>query len=132
MLKNYFKSAIRSLQKSKLFATVNILGLSLSMSVCMVALLQIKDAFNYDTFHPFPKRSYRIITDITAENGIKERWATAPLPLAEKLITEYPFVEKTVHVFPPMDEELSYNEKKIHQKVSFTEPSFLIYINCRR
>lgn len=124
MLKNYFKSAIRSLQKSKLFATVNILGLSLSMSVCMVALLQIKDAFNYDTFHPFPKRSFRIITDITAENGIKERWATAPLPLAEKLITEYPFIEKTVHVFPPMDEELSYNEKKIHQKVSFTEPSF--------
>ncbi len=124
MLKNYFKSAIRSLQKSKLFATVNILGLSLSMSVCMVALLQIKDAFNYDTFHPFPKRSYRIITDITAENGIKERWATAPLPLAEKLTTDYPFIEKTVHVFQPMDDELSYNEKKIHQKVSFTEPSF--------
>jgi putative ABC transport system permease protein len=124
MLKNYLKSAIRSLQKSKLFAAVNILGLSLSMSVCMVALLQIKDAFNYDTFHPFPKRSYRIITDITAENGMKERWATSPLPLAEKLITEYPFIEKTVHVFPPVDEELSYNEKKIHQKISFTESSF--------
>ncbi|MEO6000572.1 MAG: hypothetical protein ABIQ00_28165, partial [Chitinophagaceae bacterium] len=62
MLKNYFKTTIRSLKKSKLFAAINILGLSLSMSVCLVALLQIKDAYNYDAFHPFPKRSYRIIT----------------------------------------------------------------------
>ncbi|MEO6001108.1 MAG: ABC transporter permease, partial [Chitinophagaceae bacterium] len=103
---------------------INILGLSLSMSVCLVALLQIKDAYNYDAFHPFPKRSYRIITDLTAENGMKERWATSPLPLAEKLSADYPFIEKTVHVTPGMDEELIYKEKTIPQKVAFTEPSF--------
>lgn len=124
MFKNYFITAIRSLHKNKLFAIVNILGLSLSMCVCLVALLQIKDAFTYDNFHPFPKRSFRVITDITGENGIRDRWATSPPPLADRLSSLYPFVEKTVHVTPAMDEELQVEQKKIQLKISYTEPAF--------
>ncbi|MBD0352700.1 MAG: hypothetical protein ICV65_16255, partial [Flavisolibacter sp.] len=52
MLRNYFKIAIRSLSRNKLFSFITIFGLALSMSVCMMVMLRVKDQLSYDRFHP--------------------------------------------------------------------------------
>lgn len=124
MIKNYIKTAIRSLRKNKLFSLINIFGLALSMSVCLVVIMIIADAFTYDNFHPFPERTYRIISDVKAKDGLHDRWATSPLPLANKLQKDFPFVEKIVRVHNAISDEVSFQEKKIQLKGAFTEPSF--------
>lgn len=125
MFKNYFITAIRSLRKNKLFSLINLFGLALSMSVCLVVMMVIADAFTYDNFHPFPERTYRIISDATAKNGLHDRSATSPLPLADELHKDFPFVEKTVRVYNAISDEVSFNEKKIQLKGAFAEPTFL-------
>ncbi len=125
MIRNYIKTAIRSLRKNKLFSFINIFGLALSMSVCLVVMMVIANAFTYDNFHPFPERTYRIISDATADNGLHDRWGTSPLPLANQLQKKFPFVEKTVRVYNAISDEVSFKERKIQLKGAFAEPSFL-------
>jgi putative ABC transport system permease protein len=124
MIKNYIKIAIRSLYKNSLFSFINIVGLALGMSVCLVAILYIEDAYSYDTFHPFPNRTYRIISDVTGNNGINGRYATSPMPLAAELSEKYPFVQQTVRVCANINDEVIYEQKEIYLNGSFTEPSF--------
>jgi len=124
MLKNYFKTAIRSLFKNRLFSGINILGLALSMCVCLIVIMVTSDAFTYDNFHPFPKRTFRMISDLKANNGSRERWATVPMMLADQLQKDFPFVEKTVQVYPAISDEVIVDKGKIPIKGSFTQPSF--------
>lgn len=59
MLKNYIKIAIRTLLKHKSFSAINIFGLVMSMSVCLLILLFIVDQKSYDRFHEHSDRIYR-------------------------------------------------------------------------
>lgn len=72
MLKNYIKIAWRSLFKNRLFSFINIFGLTLSIAVCMMVMVQVKDELSYDLFHPYPDRTYRIISDVIENKNDKQ------------------------------------------------------------
>ena len=99
MLKNYILTALRNIKKNKLFAAINIIGLSLSMSVCLVLILLIYDHFQRDKFHPHLDRTYRIISYYTGQNGaFDDVYATSPLPLKEQLENRYAFIERITNL----------------------------------
>ena len=79
MFFNYIKIAVRNFRRHKLFSFINIFGLALSMSVCLLVLLRIKDQVGYDKFHPLADRTYRITTTLTNKQGNTYRFATSPL-----------------------------------------------------
>ena len=84
MIKNYIITALRHLWKSKSFSFLNITGLGLSMAVCLLLIMVIRDANNYDKFHPNRSRIYRINTEALRKNGSTEPYATSPYPVAAK------------------------------------------------
>ena len=98
MFKNYIKVAIRNLSKHKLFSFINIFGLALSMSVCLIVLIRVKDQMGYDKFHPRHDDIFRIITRVTDRQGSEYKLATTPLPLANILTKEYDFVEHSLRI----------------------------------
>ena len=65
MFKNYFKTAWRNLMKSKMFSLINILGLTIGITVCMMIYLFIMNEFSFDNFHKNGDRIYRV------QRGIK-------------------------------------------------------------
>lgn len=94
MLKNYIKIALRNLGKHKLFTSLNIFGLSLSMSVCLVLILLVYDHFQYDEFHPKGDQIYRILSYTKGERGpFDEGYATSPLGFKEQLSANYSFIQ---------------------------------------
>ena len=99
MIKNYLKIAWRNLNKHKLFSFINIFGLASGMPVCMLAVIKIKDAYDYDTFHPNSERSYRIITNLNRKNGEHFLCASSPLPLANYLKNNYNAIDKSSSVY---------------------------------
>jgi putative ABC transport system permease protein len=123
MFRNYIKVAIRNLQRNKMFSFINIFGLAISMSVCLLVLLRIKDQFSYDKFHPHPQRTYRIVTEITSKEGEQFAFATTPLPLAPALNRDYNIIEKSVRLYPHAERATAV-EKKLQVGAAFTEPSF--------
>lgn len=123
MLKNYFKIAWRNLLKHKLFSFINIFGLASGMTVCMLALIKIKDAYDYDTFHPNSNRSYRITTNLIRKNGEHLLCAYSPLPLGEYLKDNYKAIDKCARVHFSQD-EVTANNKKLFVKEAYADSDF--------
>ena len=61
MFKNYLKTAWRNLMKSKVFSFINILGLTIGITVCMMIYLFIMNEFSFDRFHKNNDRIYRVM-----------------------------------------------------------------------
>jgi putative ABC transport system permease protein len=61
MLKNYFKTAWRNLMKSKFFSFINILGLTIGITVCMMIFLFIMNEFTVDHFQKNGNNIYRVM-----------------------------------------------------------------------
>lgn len=82
MLKNYFKIAFRNLWKHKVFSLINVMGLTVGMSACLLISLYVHFELTYDAFHSKADRIYRVVTDIvtpseTINAGITP-WAYGP------------------------------------------------------
>src|SRR6516165_1770331 len=60
MLKNYFKIAVRNLWKNKVFSLINIIGLSVSVSFCLLLFFYIRHEQSYDGFHKKKDRLFRL------------------------------------------------------------------------
>ncbi|WP_373399357.1 ABC transporter permease [Algoriphagus halophilus] len=60
MLKNYLKIVFRTLQKNKVYASINILGLSLGIAASVLIVVFVADELSYDQFHPQSENLYRV------------------------------------------------------------------------
>lgn len=64
MLLSYIIIALRNHRKNKLIAAIELIGLAIGMSVGLILITVIKGQVEYDNFHPFTDRTFRIITDV--------------------------------------------------------------------
>lgn len=124
MLSNYLKIAFRNLWKHKLFSFINIFGLAAAMTVGLLAVMQVKDAFDYDDFHPYPDRTYRVITDVASKESGQTLVATSPLPLGKALESQYEFVEKTARVYYGLGGEVTTEAKEFRIEGAFVDAAF--------
>ena len=92
MIKNYLKIAIRNLQKHKFYSFINIIGLSIGITCCMLITLFIIDELSYDKYHEKADRIYRMRQESTF-GGNDFNIAVSPAPMAEALMNDYPEVE---------------------------------------
>jgi len=67
MLKNCFTVAWRNIKKKKIFAFINVLGLSLGLCSCLVIFLSYRFELSFDNFHPAKERIYRITSFIESD-----------------------------------------------------------------
>ncbi|MCG6188032.1 ABC transporter permease [Maribellus maritimus] len=63
MIKNYLKTAVRSLLKSKLFSIINLSGLAIGMASFIIIVLYVGYERSYDKFYKNYKNIYRVYMD---------------------------------------------------------------------
>lgn len=95
MLKFNFKIAWRNISKNKVFSSINIIGLALSMACCLAISMYIWNETHYDTFHTDAKNIYRI-TNKQNQAGKFYLAATTPGPLAPAIQKDLPEIKNTV------------------------------------
>jgi putative ABC transport system permease protein len=64
MLKNYFKIAFRNLWRHRVFSFINVMGLTVGMTACLLIFLYVRFELSYDKFHPKADRIYRMVADL--------------------------------------------------------------------
>lgn len=69
MIRNYFKVAFRSLKKHKAFSFINITGLAVGLTCCMLIGLYINEEKSYDTFHENADNIYRFTREFLSQDG---------------------------------------------------------------
>jgi len=60
MLRNYFLIALRNLRKNKVFSLINILGLAVGLSCCLLIAAYIRDETSYDKYPVEADNIYRV------------------------------------------------------------------------
>jgi putative ABC transport system permease protein len=95
MIKNYIKTAFRSLLKNKGFTAINILGLALGLATCMLIVFYVFDELSYDKYNVNIGRIYRVNSDIKF-GGNENSYAVSPAPVAAALINDFPEIEQVV------------------------------------
>ena len=95
MLQNYLRVALRTLRKQKFYAFLNIFGLALGITCCLLITLYVADELSYDRFHQKADRIYRINTDLKF-GGQESQFAVNSAPIGFALVRDYPQVEQAV------------------------------------
>ncbi len=99
MFQNYFKIASRNLLKQKLYAGINIAGLTLGLTCFMVILLYVQHEFSYDRFYPNTERIYRVYQKQAGNEFMgSDYFAVTPAQLALVMMEECPEVTHATSV----------------------------------
>lgn len=122
MFKNYFKISFRNILKYKVFSFINIFGLSVAMSICLLLILMMADQKSYDQFHQNKDRVYRILSFQGSDFTLPT--ATTPFPMAQTLKTDYPFIEQSTQLRMGVGGDIYYEGENVEARGFFAEPSF--------
>ena len=122
MIANYLKVAIRSLMRNKVFSAINILGLAIGMSCCILILLYVQDELSYDRHHENADRIFRLAEEVNIKG--KQRWiAITQYPAGPTLVQDYPVVVDAIRFYRDDEKTLVGNQYvKFYEKgVLFTD-----------
>jgi len=92
MFKNYLKLAIRHLARKKIFSFINIFGLTVGLTSCILIGLFITDELSFDTFHQKASRIVRVTMEFK-KGSIPNRFATTGTKVGPQFKRTFPEVE---------------------------------------
>jgi putative ABC transport system permease protein len=112
MYRSYFKIAWRNLLHNKTFSFINISGLTVGITACVLIMLYVLDEMSYDKHHKDGYRIFRVACEVK-----NEKWVVTPAPLAEALKKDFPEVEQTTRLlrFPGVEKMLVRDEQSQKQ-----------------
>lgn len=125
MLKNYFKTAWRTLLKNKGYTALNITGMAIGLVSCLLIGLYIRNELSYDQYHTKKERIYRVVHGYKeigssgATNAVQKGdytyqiWGNAPVGKALK--ADYPGVEEVVQFSGRSPVLLRYGDKAFQE-----------------
>ncbi|HEX6889389.1 MAG TPA: ABC transporter permease [Chryseolinea sp.] len=120
MLKNYFKIALRSFQKHKGYAVLNLLGLTVGLTSALLVFLFAYDEFTYDHYHSKAENIYRLNGAYhLPNNGAFEEYAAAGPVVGEMLVKDFPEIKQVVRIRRISDKvvETPGSENRVYEPV---------------
>src|SRR5258708_4245617 len=123
MIRNYIKTAFRSLTKNKGFTAINVLGLALGLTTCLLIVLYVVDELSYDRYNTKANRIYRVNEDLKLGNN-NVLYAVAMPPLAQTLKNDFPEVEDVTRLKKADGFHVRKgNENILEYRTAFADPS---------
>ncbi len=127
MIRNYLNIAFRNLSKNRLFASLNVFGLTIGTICCLYILLYVQNERSYDQHHAAADRLYRITTELKNIGATGEEFLNScSPPIAAAAKTEFPEVEMATRMVNP---ELFGIERylfKVDDRVFYEKTGYLV------
>ncbi len=124
MLKNYLIVTFRNLFKTKLFSFINIIGLTIGISACLLIIYYVQFEKSYDKFYNNMDRVYRVRYERTDAEGQTARFASCCPPGAIRIRSMLPEAEKTARIFRYQASVLIDNSAFFEERMFFVENEF--------
>ena len=123
MIKNYIKTAFRSLTKNKGFTAINVLGLALGLATCLLIVFYVFDELSYDRYNVNADRIYRVNEDIKFSGNTTDL-AQTPAPLAAAMKADFPNVEQVTRLIDRGGFQVKKGNQNIQENAMFyADPS---------
>ncbi|MFC1513815.1 ABC transporter permease, partial [candidate division KSB1 bacterium] len=98
MFKNYMKITFRNIRRHKVFSSINIFGLAVSIACFILMLLYITDETSYDDFHINKDNIYRV-NSISTIGGLTRYYAKTPAALGPAITESIPEIEASTIIY---------------------------------
>ena len=98
MFSNYLKIALRRLSRHKTYAAINILGLAVGLTSCILILLFVRSEFSYDRWNTKADRIFRL-WQYEKDNGQEFVNTMTSIPAGPAISSTFPETESTCRVY---------------------------------
>jgi putative ABC transport system permease protein len=122
MITNYIKVAFRNLWRNKLYAFINIFGLSVAIGCCIVAYLNLQFNDDFDAFHANARAIFRV-ESVRTVNGAGTLWGIVPVPLAPALQKDFPAIVRAVR-FTERVAVVRSGEQVFNEQIGYADKDF--------
>lgn len=121
MFNNYIKTALRNIKKHKSFTIINISGLAIGLTCCILLAIYINSELSFDKYHQKKDRIFRIGEEFSFNNFTSRQSATNGV-IAAALKNNYPEVEETTR-FRYTRTSVKYKDKQFAERFYYADES---------
>lgn len=118
MIANLLGIVIRQTRRSPFYFTLNLVGLTLGISCCLVIALYVNHELNFDRFHAKADRIYRVNYDITM--GDRQMISpSVPVFVGPHLKSQFPEVEQSTRFLSDFGQRTIRHDDKVFDESGF-------------
>jgi putative ABC transport system permease protein len=113
MFWSYVKVSLRNMIRQKEYSLINVAGLAVGMTCCVLILLWVVNELSFDRYHENADRIYRLCLD--ANIGTQLRAPVTMAPAAPALISELPEVAHGARIASPERVSVEYQDRTFQE-----------------
>jgi putative ABC transport system permease protein len=122
MISNYFKIAWRNLMKYKFISIINLFGLTVGLTCCLLITTYIINEMSYDKYNKNVENIYRVTRSFNNSEGIVSlNLSTVSPPFGYYLPTDFPEIKKMTRILNNGTTPLKYKDKLFNESVYFAD-----------
>ena len=120
MFKNYVKIAWRNLMKYKFISFINLFGLTVGLTCCLLIVAYIVNELSYDKFNDKAGRIYRVTRSFNTPDGVEVLHLSAVAPPAGPLLkNDFPDIEKMTRTLSNGNTAMKYGDKLFNENTAY-------------
>jgi len=120
MIKNYLTSALRNIKRHPFISFINIFGLTIGLTCCLLILTYIINEGSYDKSNKNANDIYRVTRTFYSTPNVESlHLSSIAPPFGPLLQTAFPDIKKITRVLPNGTTALRYNDKLFNEQNAF-------------
>lgn len=127
MFQNYFKIALRNMWKNKVFSIVNLTGLVVGITACLMILQYVSYELSFDQFHKDAERIYRITNDRFQQGKLIQHGTITYPTIGPTMAKDFQEVEAYTTMSNPGTFKLQRDKKIFEEQGLYADNHFLSF-----
>ena len=120
MIRNYLKIAIRNLLRYRFISFINLFGLTVGLTCCLLITTYILNELSYDRYNKNADNIYRVTRSFNNTEGVVSlTLSTVSPPFGYYLPTDFPEIKKMTRLLDNGTTPMKYKEKIFNEKGVF-------------
>jgi putative ABC transport system permease protein len=116
MIRNYFKIAFRNLTKYRFISFINLFGLTVGLTCCLLILAFILNELSYDKYNANANRIYRVTRTFNNQDGqVTLKLSTIAPAFGPYLTNDFPDVQKMTRLLKNSLTSVRYKENLFNE-----------------
>ncbi|HTL09006.1 MAG TPA: ABC transporter permease [Chitinophagaceae bacterium] len=116
MIRNYFKIAVRNLLKYRFISFINLFGLTVGLTCCLLITTYIINELSYDRYNENADNIYRVTRSFNNQDGVVSlNLSTVSAPFGYYMPTDFPEIKKMTRLYDNGISPFRYQDKLINE-----------------
>ena len=124
LYQNYYKTSFRTIRRNKLFSSINVFGLAISMCVALLLIAFFMEVRSFDNFHRNGDRIFRVNNVLKEGDGTPYNYASTSVLTSRKVTENISGIEQLTNIHKGFNKDISYNNKTIPLRGFWADENF--------